>query len=374
MDDNMILELFKSPLRDNPPGNELRFKPEPPFDHYLQGRMYIDKSCNRRRVLLSRNIFIKNEKTHIPYSRYIYQLHYWNQNHLLIPKNMEVDHIDNDKTNDSLNNYQLLTHQENVQKLTAVRGHLWYIVTCAICGKLVRRHPKLINTLVKPISCSLQCAGITDNLHIKDPILSWLKHHQILYVIRDHDFQYEYYHHDHYPKCIIENIDCDMNQVINPYIQKYVRESFENPLNRYGGIETLRYHLPLSMQDLYKDCFTSPNELKEQRKKILLNCLHNGMNYLEIGKELSLHPARTQQLMKEFNIPRPVEFKTSKKLDLIRKFYSEGIRNIKTMSELLEVSCDGLRATFREYFPEVKIVNNEIQSLAVLNSYLGFMD
>ena len=34
-----------------------------------------------------------------------------------VPEGFEIDHIDNDKLNPSLDNLQLLTHQENVRKI-----------------------------------------------------------------------------------------------------------------------------------------------------------------------------------------------------------------------------------------------------------------
>lgn len=47
-----------------------------------------------------------------------YRLHrvIWEAFHGPIPSNLEVDHIDNNKLNNSIGNLQLLTHRENIIK------------------------------------------------------------------------------------------------------------------------------------------------------------------------------------------------------------------------------------------------------------------
>lgn len=50
------------------------------------------------------------------YSRYLFQVAYWKEHGQWIPDDMEVDHINNNPYDDRLENLQLLTYLENVQK------------------------------------------------------------------------------------------------------------------------------------------------------------------------------------------------------------------------------------------------------------------
>jgi hypothetical protein len=94
------------------------------------------------------------------YSHYI-----WEQTYGPVPKGMTVDHIDNDKTNDVLENLQLLTGSENARKSARFRGlaPTMFEFICPVCSKPavrdlrdVKHNKKLGKT--GPY-CSRQCAG-----------------------------------------------------------------------------------------------------------------------------------------------------------------------------------------------------------------------
>lgn len=93
------------------------------------------------------------------YSRYLYE-----QAHGPIPDGMEVDHVDGDKTNDVIENLQLLTKPENVRK-HAIENREVEMVSfiCPQCGdeaskpaRHVRHNRK--NGSAGPF-CGRSCAG-----------------------------------------------------------------------------------------------------------------------------------------------------------------------------------------------------------------------
>jgi hypothetical protein len=76
---------------------------------YAVGYVFTHKNSGRRYVKLYKKdgaIFVTT------YARYLMATHMGKY----IPKHMDVDHIDNDKTNDKINNLQLLTPRENKDK------------------------------------------------------------------------------------------------------------------------------------------------------------------------------------------------------------------------------------------------------------------
>lgn len=80
-----------------------------------------------------------------------------------------VDHIDNDFTNDSLSNLQILTLKDNVKKQHNTRKEEVYVaVVCKNCGKLFNRRKKLIEYNINVLKkdgpyCSHKCVGMVHN-------------------------------------------------------------------------------------------------------------------------------------------------------------------------------------------------------------------
>lgn len=105
------------------------YKSSGPRFHKTEGRMLID--C----------LDIKHGSQHqmgMLYSRYLYEV-----THGKIPEGYEIDHIDGDKTNDSLDNLQAIPATINnikgTRQSTLINNHCknHVLVRCPICGKWV---------------------------------------------------------------------------------------------------------------------------------------------------------------------------------------------------------------------------------------------
>lgn len=74
-----------------------------------------------------------------------------------------VDHIDNDKTNDALDNLQVLSSAENAKKAMQLRPRKWFQFVCPVCNS---EATKPLNFVLnnrrqgkKGPFCSRRCAG-----------------------------------------------------------------------------------------------------------------------------------------------------------------------------------------------------------------------
>lgn len=79
----------------------------------------------------------------------------------LLQPDEEVDHIDNDRTNDSIENLQILSRAENLNKQARLRGKQMVCMRCPNCGRLFCRD--IFNTHIKKpgqtyTACSRSCA------------------------------------------------------------------------------------------------------------------------------------------------------------------------------------------------------------------------
>ena len=75
-----------------------------------------------------------------------------------------VDHINEDPTDDRIDNYQILTRIENAVKSSKLRPAIMYTFNCARCGKETIRPLRYItyNNIKRKSSgpyCSRHCAG-----------------------------------------------------------------------------------------------------------------------------------------------------------------------------------------------------------------------
>lgn len=80
-----------------------------------------------------------------------------------------VDHIDGNKTNDKLNNLQILTQKQNNLKSIKERGKQSKLVKlkCPICFKIFKREPRLVNYKLsqgKQPCCSRDCGRIKTSM------------------------------------------------------------------------------------------------------------------------------------------------------------------------------------------------------------------
>lgn len=74
---------------------------------------------------------ITRQKKTMPYARYLYLTKVGN-----IPDGMEVDHVNNDPSDDRVENYQLLSKDDNNYKKSEFLGYHpdGYTFNCPVCG------------------------------------------------------------------------------------------------------------------------------------------------------------------------------------------------------------------------------------------------
>lgn len=118
---------------------------------------YVYPGTKRRLVTLS-----KPDGTHTSttYARYLYELA-----HGEIDGQLCVDHLDEDCSNDTLNNYQLLSRRDNALKSNSLRvmPEEWYEFTCPVCGCTSRKLARKVRHNRKQGKagpfCGKSCAG-----------------------------------------------------------------------------------------------------------------------------------------------------------------------------------------------------------------------
>lgn len=85
----------------------------------------------------------------------------------------EVDHIDNIKDNDVLDNLQLLTRAENIKKQKRVVGLKKVLYQCPVCEKEFSMRRCLSHLVIKSknsITCSRSCGGKLSHMETEDRI------------------------------------------------------------------------------------------------------------------------------------------------------------------------------------------------------------
>jgi len=109
------------------------------------GYLVINKE-DRKHVLLYNT---QKDRTTISYARYLLSC---NLRRFLLAEE-HVDHINNDKTDDRIDNLQVLSQRDNNTK--SARGTKMYDFTCSKCGSIFKlRHKNLLGTRK---FCSREC-------------------------------------------------------------------------------------------------------------------------------------------------------------------------------------------------------------------------
>lgn len=127
----------------------------PPYSTiWVKGYLVVNPE-NRRNVILYNCSDIRST---VSYARYLMSVHLGR----FLTDEEQVDHINNDKTDDRIENLQILSRLENMRK-THKKGETMRAFICPICSKefyLTARQSHKINP-----SCSRKCgrikAGIT---------------------------------------------------------------------------------------------------------------------------------------------------------------------------------------------------------------------
>lgn len=136
----------------------MKIELESPFDKlYKAGYLNMNKEP-RRLVLL---VDFDNKKTTISYARYLMTV---KLNRILEPYE-HVDHIDNDKLNDVIDNLQIISVQENnIKRVKHLKLETQPVtLVCPVCeitfSKPRRQVIVKLNANKKP-TCSRKCGGI----------------------------------------------------------------------------------------------------------------------------------------------------------------------------------------------------------------------
>ena len=116
---------------------------------YKDGHLYFKGSGNRagRKKHIGPNGY--PDIIHNGRRVYIHRL-IWEMHHGSIPKGMEIDHINRDKTDNRIENLRCVTHQENQKNVIGKRGWVYmdrysnpYRVT--VDGDLIGRYPTALD-------------------------------------------------------------------------------------------------------------------------------------------------------------------------------------------------------------------------------------
>lgn len=102
----------------------MRIELQSPFNEkYRKGYLVTNTEPRRNVVLFNGN----KDRTTISYARYLMSVDL----DMELPKNWVVDHVDNNKLNDTIENLQLLTSVENIKK--SAKPKTYKVFICPMC-------------------------------------------------------------------------------------------------------------------------------------------------------------------------------------------------------------------------------------------------
>lgn len=130
-----------------------KIKLEYPFNQRWKYGYLVTNPEGRRNVILYNS---HQDRTTISYARYLMSVHLGR----FLEEHEHVDHIDGDKTNDTIENLQILTLAENNRK--ASPGKWCVDLICPNCGVLFTRPRNRTHLVVKTkraTFCSRTCAA-----------------------------------------------------------------------------------------------------------------------------------------------------------------------------------------------------------------------
>lgn len=124
---------------------------EPPYGDYV---LYVvpHRKMRRRMACLVPVVPGKKRKT-ISYARYIMAVNLGRE----LGKQETVDHLNDDKTDDRIDNFQILSRQENYEKYARTRKVTMYEFICGVCGKGFLLSARRAYGKTDP-ACSRSCA------------------------------------------------------------------------------------------------------------------------------------------------------------------------------------------------------------------------
>jgi len=130
----------------------MNIKTEFPYNEY-KGYIVINKE-NRRHVCLVHTI--TKQRTTTSYARYLISV----KEGRILTNLEEVDHINGDKTDDSLDNLQILSKNENIRKSFSHRSRKMVEMTCPNCNEIFSKPLNCTHLQKKGkyTSCSSKCS------------------------------------------------------------------------------------------------------------------------------------------------------------------------------------------------------------------------
>jgi hypothetical protein len=188
-------DLYQEPLQENPEIGT-KFKPEPPFEMYTRGFVYLDKRDHRRIVVLQTPMAESATSSSIQcsmfVSRYLHATKLYRDSGSLIPDGYEVDHINDNRLDDRFDNFQLLTSAENFRKERLRQGSLWCTMICPVCSK--RWNARFSNSPHADYNdnhvfcCSRECKIVLNATLFPysrfEDLRLWISNNQVYQVIR----------------------------------------------------------------------------------------------------------------------------------------------------------------------------------------------
>jgi hypothetical protein len=134
---------------------------EPFASKWSKGYIVVNNQ-NRRNVVLFNN---QSDRTTISYARYLMGVKLGYE----VPDHLEVDHKDDDKTNDDINNLQLLTKEENLLKEQyryIMFEQVRYGYYCAYCtDSFILTEAEVNERLAKNVEMAFCSRSCSTNFH-----------------------------------------------------------------------------------------------------------------------------------------------------------------------------------------------------------------
>lgn len=121
---------------------------EYPFEEYTLYKVYHKKLDRMMAQLVNGNI----SRTTMSYSRYLMSVHLGR----ILEKDEHVDHLNNDRTDDRIENFQLLTPEENSEKYHKLNPATYTEFICPICATVFKKTLQRAWGKVDPC-CSKKC-------------------------------------------------------------------------------------------------------------------------------------------------------------------------------------------------------------------------